>query len=103
MRSIRYSKTFRDELDLLLSQGEPKFGVAVVEAKQELVRTTITTHLAAYPRTGRIEPAHGLYVYAVRRTPFVLLYDFDDTELRMHMVVHTHADRTALDPLIVEW
>jgi mRNA-degrading endonuclease RelE of RelBE toxin-antitoxin system len=103
MRSIRYSKTFRDELDLLLEQGELKFGIPVVEAKQELVRMTITSHLAMYPRTGHIEPSHGLYTYTVRRTPFVLLYDFDDAELRLHMVVHKGADRTRIDPSIVEW
>jgi plasmid stabilization system protein ParE len=103
MRSVRYSKTFREELDSLLAQGEPQFGAAVVDAKALLVRTTITNHLAQFPATGRLEPEHGLYIWTVRRTPFVLLYDFDDAELRIHAVVHKSADRTALDLPNIEW
>lgn len=103
MRSIRYSRTFTDELETLLDQGEPKFGVAVVDSKKQLVRRTITKHLVDYPKTGHLEPEHGLFIYTVRRTPFVLIYDFDDAELRIHMVVHKSADRTTLDPSTVEW
>jgi mRNA-degrading endonuclease RelE of RelBE toxin-antitoxin system len=103
MRSVRYSKTFTDEFETLLDQGELKFGSAVVDSKKRLVRSTITGHLATFPLTGRVEPEHGLYVYSVRRTPFVLLYDFDDAELRVHMVVHKGADRIMLDPSSVEW
>ena len=103
MRSIRYSKTFTDEFETLLDQGEVKFGPAVADSKKQLVRSTITGHLATFPRTGHIEPEHGLYIYAVRRSPFVLLYDFDDAELRIHMVVHKGADRTTFDPSAVEW
>jgi plasmid stabilization system protein ParE len=103
MRSIRISKTFTDEFEMLLDQGEAKFGTTVVDSKKQLVRSTITGHLATFPLTGRVEPAHGLYIYAVRRSPFVLLYDFDDAELRIHMVVHKGADRTTLDPSRVEW
>ena len=103
MRSIRYSKTFTDELEILLDQGEPKFGPSVIASKLALVRSTITGHLAAFPLTGHREPAHGLYIYSVRRTPFVLLYDFDVAELRLHMVVHKQADRTGLDPSTVVW
>jgi hypothetical protein len=66
-------------------------------------RSTITGHLATFPLTGHIEPEHGLYIYSVRRSPFVLLYDFDDAELRIHMVVHKGADRTTVDPSTVEW
>lgn len=103
MRSVRYSKTFADELEILLAQGEPKFGATVVNAKMQLVRSTVVNHLAQFPGTGRLEPEHGLYVWAVRRTPFVLLYDFTEAELRIHMVVHKSADRTTLDPSRVEW
>ena len=103
MRSVRYSKTFTDEFETLLDQGEARFGSTVVDSKKRLVRSTITGHLATFPLTGHIEPAHGLYTYAVRRSPFVLLYDFDDAELRIHMVVHKGADRTTLDPATVEW
>jgi len=45
----------------------------------------------------------GLYAYVVSRTSFVLIFDFDDIELRMHMIVHKSADRDLLDPTTVEW
>ncbi len=102
MRSVRLSATFGGQLEELLAQGEPKFGAAVVEAKKQLVRAAIVNHLAAFPGTGRLEPEHGLYIWSVRRTPFVLLYDFDDAEIRVQMVVHKHSDRSGIDPASVE-
>jgi hypothetical protein len=71
MRSIRYSKTFTDVFEILLDQGEMKFGSAVAESKKQLVRSTITGHLATFPLTGHVEPEHGLYMYAVRRSPLM--------------------------------
>jgi plasmid stabilization system protein ParE len=103
MKRVRLSTTFTQQLDELLAQGEPKFGVAVVEQKKQLVRSTITQHLAHFPNTGRYEPEHNLFIWTVRRTPFVILYDFDETELRIHMIVHKAADRTAIEPGSVEW
>jgi hypothetical protein len=32
-----------------------------------------------------------------------MLYDFDDTELRVHFIFHRHADLRDLDPGSVEW
>jgi len=32
-----------------------------------------------------------------------VIYDFDDTELRVFFIVHGHADRACIDPAGVEW
>jgi len=32
-----------------------------------------------------------------------VIYDFDDTELRVFFVVHGHTDRARIDPAGVEW
>jgi hypothetical protein len=45
----------------------------------------------------------GLHTYHVARTPFVVAYDFDDAELRLHLIFHEHADRTKIDPKTVVW
>jgi hypothetical protein len=46
---------------------------------------------------------HTVYVYAVSRTPFVLIYDFDEEEIRMHFILPARADRTRIDPMSVDW
>lgn len=102
MRLIRLSRTFRDQLDELIAQGYPKFGERVVTEKRDLVLRTITDHLARHPRRPR-HPQHGLCVYPVSKTPFVLIYDFDDDELRVLFVFHGAADLRQLDTAGVEW
>ncbi len=42
-------------------------------------------------------------MHAIARTPFVVIYDFDDTELRVYFIVHGCADHTRIDPNDVEW
>jgi hypothetical protein len=44
-----------------------------------------------------------LFAYAVSGTPFALIYDFDEEELRVHFIVPARADRTRIDPMSVEW
>jgi hypothetical protein len=63
---------------------------------------TIEQHLARYPHKA-IDDQLGLYVYPVLRTPFVLIYDFDEEEIRLHFIVPARADRTSIDPMSVEW
>ena len=103
MRDIRYSRTFYDDLATLLEQGIDRFGGKVVAEKRDLVFTTIATFLAHHPAAKRPHPTLGLRVYPISKTPFVVLYDFDDNELRVHFILHKHADLTALDPTSVEW
>ncbi len=102
MRRVRFSKTFRDQLDELITQGYPKFGARVVTEKRDLVLRVITDYLALHPRRPR-DAQHGLCVYPVSRTPFVLIYDFDDDELRMLFIFHGRDDLRRLDPITVEW
>jgi plasmid stabilization system protein ParE len=103
MRAVRVSRTFVAALHDLLAYGEARFGSAVVDDKRARVERAIELLLATYPAIGSCETNLGVYSYVVTRTPFVLLYDFDDAELRIHLVVHARADRsrTAIDE--VEW
>ena len=45
----------------------------------------------------------GPYLHPVAKTPFVLVYDFDDAEVRIHVVLHKSADRRRVDPTSVLW
>ena len=101
MRRVRVSKTYQDELRTLLSQGLPRFGVDLVAAKRDLVELTIE-YLARHPRRPK-DRYLDIWSYTVTGAPFVLLYDFDDTELRVHLIVHAAADRTLIDLASVEW
>jgi hypothetical protein len=103
MRQVRYSKTFARAIDTLLAQGEPKFGAAVVRSKRKLVRETAEHYLAHFLAAKRPDRSLGLTIYPVDKTLFVILYDYDDAELRVHFIFHRHADLTELDPTSVEW
>jgi len=102
MRKVRYSSTFIEQLNTLLAQGEPKFGARIIEEKRNLVFDTIDYFLSEYPRKSR-DPDIGLYTHAITATPFVVIYDFDDTELRVFYIVHGHANRTGITADDVEW
>ena len=102
MRRVRLSKTFLDQLDTLLEQGFPRFGATVVTQKRDLVFNLITNHLAHYPKIP-IDPDLGLHIYPVSQTPFILIYDFDDAELRVHFILPSRMDRSDLDPASAEW
>jgi mRNA-degrading endonuclease RelE of RelBE toxin-antitoxin system len=103
MRTVAYSKTFTDQLHVLLRQGYWKFGARVVSEKRTIVYDTIDDHLAHFPGTGIPDKRLDLMSYAISRTPFVVLYDFDDDDLRLHFVVHKRADRRKIDPADIQW
>jgi hypothetical protein len=102
MRSVRLSRTFIEELAGLLEQGLPRFGRLVVDAKRALVVDTINNYLTLYP-IRNVDPDLGVCIRPVRKTPFLLLYDYDDAELRVHLIIHEHADRTLIDLSTIEW
>ena len=102
MRAVRFSRTFRTELAALLAQGVPRFGVAVVAQKRAAVLDTIRNFLARHPARP-IDTVIGICAYPVTKTPFVILYDYDDAELRVHLVIHASADRTLIDLSTVDW
>ena len=102
MRAVRLSRTYREELLELLSQGLPRFGATVVAEKRERVIDTIDNFLAHYP-VRPVDPVIGICAHHVTKTPFVILYDYDDAEVRIHLVIHAAADRTLVDLNTVVW
>ena len=102
MRRIKLSRTFIEGFDRLLEQGEDRFGTAVVAQKRALVREAIANHLAHFPKRPA-DPRIGLCTFAVTATPFLLIYDFDDAELRVHLIIHARSDRSRIDPKDVVW
>lgn len=103
MRSVRLSRTFLDQFHELLAQGVPRVGQRVVAVKQARVYNSIEHHLALFPGIGTLDPRLGLRTYPISQTPFVLIYDFDDREVRVHFIIHGRADRSRLEPDDVEW
>ena len=102
MRSIRISQTFSTELAALLRQGMLRFGSDVIAEKQQHILDTINNFLALYPRRP-VDPILSICTFPVRNAPFVILYDFDDRDLRIHLIIHEKTDRTLIDLTKVEW
>ena len=103
MRSVKLSITFNNQLNELLDQGEPRFGPAVIAEKKRLVFKTIREHLVLFPASRVRDEDWGLHIYPVTKTPFLLVYDFDVSELRIYFVLHARADRSRIDPADIEW
>ena len=85
-----------------MAHGVPRFGPAVVAQKRAAVLNTIRNFLARHP-VRPVDPIIGIYAYPVTGVPFVILYDYDDAELRIHLVIHASADRTLVDLGTVVW
>ncbi len=102
MRRVVRSRTYVAQLKTFIQQGTEAFGTAVAARTLARIDHTIEQHLAHYPKKP-IDDTLSLYVYSISHTPFVLIYDFDDDELRVHFIVPARADRTAIDPLSPHW
>lgn len=102
MRAIRLSKTYQSELEGLLAQGIPIVGIGVVLQKRDRINHTIEQFLTRHPRRP-VDPILGICAYPVTGAPFVLLYDYDDHELRIHLIIHERADRRLIELSTVEW
>lgn len=105
MRSVRYSLTAREQLRELLAWGVPRFGPDVVARKRDQLLRFIETDLAQLPAMKRPHEGLGLIVYPVTNTPFIVLYDYDEHDLRVHFILRAGAgDRLDdLDPSSAEW
>jgi len=101
MRRVVRSRTYVAQLKTFIDQGTETFGAAIAERTLARIDHTIEQHLARYPKKP-IDDQLGLYVYAVSRTPFVLIYNFDEEEMRVHFIVPARADRTRIDPMSVD-
>ena len=102
MRRVVPSRTYVAQLQVFLEQGIATFGITV--ARRTLARIEATVdHLAHFPASKQPDPRLGLTVYRVAKTPFVVLYDYDEAELRVHFVLPARADRRDLDPTSAEW
>ena len=105
MRAVVRSRTYRAQLQSLLEFGAQKFGMRVTEEKLATLDRVIDTYLALHPAVKRPHPKLNLVVYPISATPFIVVYDFDEHELRLHFVFSKGAgDRLDdLDPGSAEW
>ena len=103
MRVVTLSRTALSQLNTLLVQGVDKFGPKLIANKRDRVYDTLINILAVHPEVKRPHPWLSLCVYPVSGTPFVVIYDFDDRELRVHFIFHRHADLRDLDPASADW
>ena len=103
MRRVVRSRTYVAQLKDLLDQGIERFGIMIVEQKLALVDHTLEVFLARHPKAKRPDRKLGLRVYPISGTPFVVLYDFTETELRAHFIFHRSASLEDLDPGSAEW
>ena len=76
----------------MLRQGLGKFGLEVVKQKQQLVDAIIDEFLTEFPHLGLRTPRKLFYHYPVSRTPFTVIYEYDDNELRVLFIVHQSAN-----------
>jgi hypothetical protein len=103
MRRVRRSRSSVDGLQLMLRQGLGKFGLYVVTKKQQLVDDIIDGFLTEFPHLGLRTPRKSFYHYPVSGTPFTVIYEYDDSELRVLFIVHQSANRKRLKTTDVEW
>jgi hypothetical protein len=94
--------TFNLELAELLQQGMSKYGPKTIAQKRELVFRAVQVKVAPFPKRP-VDPVIGICAYHVSKTPFIVLYDYDDTEVRAHLVIHARSDRTLVDLSKVVW
>jgi hypothetical protein len=103
MRTVRFSKSFARSFDAKLAESEERFGVEVATRKRAVVMRTITSTLARFPGVKRPDVDLELVIYPIAQTPWSILYDFDDQELRVHVVVYSAQSLDDFDPASVEW
>ena len=103
MRRVQIAASARLALRTMLEQGAEKFGVAVAMEKERAVHDALNGYIAEHPYRGVYDHHLKLYTCHVSKTPFVLVYEYDNEELRVLFIVHQRADRRRLDPASVEW
>lgn len=104
-RAVVYSKTFHNQLLDHLDRGEQRYGLHLAAEKRQILLDLIETTLARTPAIKRRHSKLGLVVYPVSRTPFIVIYDYDDREIQvMTCFLQGAGDRIEdFDPSTVEW
>jgi hypothetical protein len=103
MRSVRLSKTFDEQLINYIDEGAQKYGDRLAIEKKAIVYRTIEQLLAQSPAIKRRDPELGLVVYPISYTPFFVLYDYDDAELRVHFIFIKGKPLSSINPAGAEW
>ena len=103
MRRVRVAASARIVFQTMLEQGAEKFGVAVAIEKERIVFDVLNTYLSEHPYRGKYDKRLNLHTYHISKTPFVLVYEFDEVELRVLFILHERADRRLIDPNAVDW
>ena len=104
-RLVTYSKTFRDQLADFVEQGERAYGPRLAEEKERLVLDFIDTTIARTPAIKRRHAKLGVVAYPVSNTPFIVIYDYDDEEVRVFACLLNGSGPRLdeFDPNSVEW
>jgi plasmid stabilization system protein ParE len=103
MRAVRYAQSAEASFQILLAQGAEKFGVDVADEKRLLLRACVSSYLATYPHHGLRTPGQTFRHYPVADTPFTVVFEYDDAEVRVLFIVHQRADRRQLNRADVAW
>ena len=103
-RKVRYSRTFTDRLLDYTDRGELQYGERFAKVKKQLVFALFDNTIALTPAIKRRHSKLGLVV-SISRAPFIVIYDYDDQEIRvMTCFLKGAGDRIAdFDPADVEW
>jgi hypothetical protein len=59
--------------------------------------------LARHPDVKTPHIIHGLIVYPIDKTPFIVVYEYDDAELRVHFIFIRSKPIDDIDPATAEW
>ena len=103
MRRVIRSRTYIAQLQVFIEQGIAAFGITTAGRTLARIDQTIDLHLVHFPASKTPDPVLGLIVCPISKTPFVVLYDYNDAELRVHFILPARADRRDLDPDSAEW
>jgi hypothetical protein len=104
MRSIRFSLTALQSLELLLGLGSAYYSDEFLTYQKNRVFDSVRVHLLAFPEACPVNKTfRNLRIYNVKHTPFAVVYDFDDTELRIRQIVHRRANRTPASVANIQW
>jgi plasmid stabilization system protein ParE len=103
MKRVVYAKTFEADFSFLLKQGLERFGSEIVAEKAVAVLDAVDTLLARQPGLGKPVAGLSLMRYHINKTPFVVLYDVRDNDLRVHTVVHARSDIPNTNLTHVSW